>query len=203
MRTIYIPYYEKADINYNYLLLLHREATVSDNSYFHDVVKYKSLEKLTEQMNLDCADDKQSKKSEKHISKSTLSRMLKDSKYSNYFKFNPKDKEIHLRVNVGEFKENKQPFITLKSNEIDFLISYNDKKMTRYYIFLKYHCSKYGVINYTIKQSLSKLGYSTDSNENESQISSYNTIFFQNGAISIEPYIDENGKARNRYCLKK
>ena len=68
---------------------------------------------------------------------------------------------------------------------------------------LKYYCSlakKSGTKqDFTAKQFLSTIGYSTKSQSQLDKISSYNTKLKEQGLITITTYRDELGRTRNIY----
>ena len=47
----YVPYYEKYNINYIYLLLFYKLAEADKNLWIKNTVKYSSLKDLTKRMN--------------------------------------------------------------------------------------------------------------------------------------------------------
>ena len=78
-----------------------------------------------------------------------------------------------------------------------------DNLLCKYYIYLKYYCSlaeKAGTKqDFTAKQFLSAIGYSTNSQSQLDKISSYNKKLKEKGLIIITTYRDELGHTRNIY----
>ena len=81
---------------------------------------------------------------------------------------------------------------------IDYLLGFSC-----YYIYLKYYCSlakKAGIKqDFTAKQFLTAIGYSTKSQKQIDKISTYNNKLKEQGLIIITPYRDELGHLRNCY----
>ena len=191
IRHFYIRYEAKADINYIYLLYLYSLAEYNTTKNLFDTVSYSSIRTLQKQI-----EDKFGKGS---ISPSTLSRLLNDERYGDYFKVDQKRKEIALQ----NATEGMPCFIMLTNREVEFLLKQKDNLLIKYYLYIKHFCGMgaVGKQDFTAKQFLSFCGYSTTSNAYLSKVSSCNRLLVENGFIRIEQYKDEQGHTRNKYYL--
>ena len=138
------------------------------------------------------------------MSSSTLSRLLKDKEYSDYFTIGYN--EIILNNNFSKTTGKQHtPFITITDKEANFFIKQGDKLLAKYYCYLCYYCrlaKKSGLIqDFTAKQFLATVGLSPDNHNNLSKISRYNTLLVNNGYIKIEKYRDKYGYERNKYTI--
>ena len=182
-RTYYILYKDVSNINYIYLLKLYKIAKCYNDTLIRNTIQYKTIKELAEKAD---------------IKYTTLTKMLKDKQYKDYFIV--KDKQIILNNN---FKEKKNvSFITLNEEQVDYLIQMNDNLLAKYFIYHKYYCgfSKDNKHNSTAKQILETMGYSSKSNNYISKISEYNKLLCDNGMICIQNYI-EDGKYRIIYSI--
>ena len=85
MRNFFIYYQDNAPINYKHLFKLYAIAEYNKKNGLHDIIKYNSLEELTNRINNICGNGS--------ISKSTLTNFLNDKgkvkhqyKYFKYYK---------------------------------------------------------------------------------------------------------------------
>lgn len=191
IKHFYIPYEAKADINYIYLLYLYSLAEYSTTKNLFDTVSYSSIRALQKQI-----EDKFGKGS---ISLSTLSRLLNDNRYGDYFKVDLKRKEIALQ----NATKGMSCFVMLTNREVEFLLERKDNLLVKYFLYIKHFCGlgAVGKQDFTAKQFLSFCGYSTKSNEYISKISAYNRLLVDNNFIRIEQYTDKQGHTRNNYYL--
>lgn len=211
MKQFYIPYNPTADIKYLYLLLLYKLADSSKvvssgrSIYICDTIRYRTQHELVKRMNeeyskVNPAFDKPI------ISASTLSRVLKDKKYKDYFIVNPIDKVIKLKNILvdNKNKEDKKKFVVLTEKAVDYLLCKNDNLLYNYYIYLLFSCgcSKEKSTDFTTKQFLEASGYSTLSNNYISKISSFNVLLAKDNFINIKKFRDNNGNERNLYTMK-
>lgn len=191
MKHYYIPYEPKADVNYFYLLLVYSLAEYNTSKNLFDTVSYKSVRILQKQIENEFTDIS--------ISPATLSRLLNDERYRNYFTVDKNRKQIRLHNDIKDMK----CFIMLTNREVEFLIKQKDNLLIKYYLYIKHFCGhgSYGTQDYTIKQFLNYIGYSDKSNSYISRISNYNRLLVENGFIKIERFIDDKGRIRNGYQL--
>lgn len=205
--NFYIPYYENYNINYIYLLLLYKLAEANKKQWIRSIVNYSSFKDLMNRMN-DVASSivkKQGTTADKIqvISASTISRILNNTEYKEYFKWQKDEKRIILLNDFRKSNSSKIPFVSLDENAVSFLIEQNDNLLAKYYLYLKYYCgsSKNKQTDTTAKQFLDALGYSTKSGSFVSKISEYNSLLVSNGLLKIKKYKDENGHERNIYSM--
>ena len=107
-------------------------------------------------------------------------------------------------MNSSVIKEsNNNCFVRLTDKEVAYLRKEKDNLLCKYYIYLKYYCSlakKAGIKqDFTAKQFLTAIGYSTKSQKQIDKISTYNNKLKEQGLIIITPYRDELGHLRNCY----
>lgn len=203
----YVPYYEKYNINYIYLLLFYKIAEADKKQWIKNIVNYSSFKDLMNRMN----DVASSIAKERNvmadkvqiISASTISRISTNTEYNEYFKWQKDEKRIILLNDFRKSNSSKIPFVSLGENTVSFLIEQNDNLLAKYYLYLKYHCgsSKSKQTDTTAKQFLDALGYSTKSGSFVSKISEYNSLLVSNGLLKIKKYKDENGHERNIYSM--
>lgn len=195
MKQYYIPYFpEKQKFNYLHVLYLYSVAAYSKTEKAYNRIAIQNLDELAKKINQQFG--------EGVISKATLSRVLNDKKYSDFFTYNKEQKEIILKNdfrNKPGAKEKKK-FIVLSAAQFDFLVKRKDSLLIQYYFYLRYHCgsSKTGRTDSTAKQFLAASGYSVSSGSYISRISDYNGLLSSKGFISIQKK-KENGKERNIY----
>ena len=204
----YVPYYEKYNINYIYLLLFYRMAVVDKNLWIKNTVNYRSLKDLAKRMNelSNCIRKERNDTTQEVqiISQSTISRISNNSEYSKYFEWQKDNKKIVLFNDFRNTTNSKKiPFVCLDEDVVSFLIEQNDNLLATYYLYLKYHCgsSKDKQTDTTAKQFLDALGYSTKSGSFVSRISEYNSLLVSKGLLKIKKYRDENGHERNIYSV--
>ena len=135
-------------------------------------------------------------------SNSTLNRLLANDEYKDFLTID-KDKRV-ITLNSSVIKgSNNNCFVRLTNKEIAYLRQEEDNLLCKYYIYLKYYCSlaeKAGTKqDFTAKQFLSAIGYSTNSQSQLDKISSYNKKLKEKGLIIITTYRDELGHTRNIY----
>lgn len=191
LRHFYIRYEPKANINYIYLFYLYSLAEYNTSTNLFDTVSYKSVRALQRLI--------VERFGKGSISPSSLCRLLKDDRYSNYIKVDTE----HNRIALQTATKGMPCFVVLTKREIDFLIDKKDNLLAKYYLYLKHFCGRgaVGTQDFTIKQFLKYCGYSDKSNSYVSLVSSYNTLLVENGFIMIENYTDEQGHTRNCYHL--
>lgn len=191
MRKLYIPYDERANINYVYLIQFYLCANYNKERKAFDEISYKTIEDLTRQLNFFVKDKN------KYISNSTVRRILSDSNYGNYFSVNKQEKLIYINNNI----KNKNKFVVIDFKEANLILQSRDNLLAKYLLYLKYYCgySKSKKIDTTAKQFLNACGYSINSNAYISKISEYNRLLVQQKIITIEKYRDNNGFERNLY----
>ena len=187
MRIYYIYFKPEADINYLHLFSLYNLAEYNATTKAYDTIKYLSINKLAELL---------------PYSQATLNRLIANKEYEPFIKIDKKDKIITLNSSVIKGSDNNR-FVRLTQDEVKFLYDKKDNLLCKYYIYLKYYCSlakkKKFKQDFTTKQFLSAIGYSTKSQSQIDKISRYNKILKESGFISIEKYRDELGHTRNVY----
>lgn len=193
---IYIYYNETATIDYIFLLALYKIAKSNNTTKLKDTIQYKSLRELQEQL----------MQANYKISTAKIDRILKHKiqDYKEYFIYNKEQKTIKLLNDFRNiYTKSKRAFITLSAEQVEFLINSKNNLLCKYYLYIKYYCgkSKTKTTDFTIKQFLSAVGYSTDSNNNISKISELNGILQKNNMIIIQKYKDTNGHERNLYII--
>lgn len=198
MKKYYIPYYENTQINYVYLLYFYGLAEFDTENRIFNIIKYKTVQSLTDTINETFPRDKP-------ISKSTINSLLNDIKYNDYFTVNKREKTITLNNNFKNTiqKEQKQKYIVITEYIYNFLVVLNDNFLCQYLFYLIYYCgfSRDKSTNSTAKQILEKIGYSPKSNDNISKCAYFNSLLVDNGILKISKYRDENGNERNIYTL--
>lgn len=193
MKQYYIPYFPGAK-KFDYLPVL----------CFWMIAEYDKKTKLYNKISFDNLDnlagDIEAKTGKKIFSKTTLSRVLKNDKYKDYFTYDREKKEIIINNNFRGTKGG-QSFIVLTDLEIAFLVGSQDSLLIQYFLYLKYYCgiSRSKTTDPTAKQFLSACGYSDTSHSYISKIAGYNQILSANGFISIKKTRDFNGRERNEY----
>ena len=187
MKIYYIYFKPEADINYLHLFSLYDLAVYNPTTKAYDTIKYSSIKKLAELL---------------PYSQATLNRLISNNEYKHFISIDKKEKIITLNCSVIKGSNNNR-FVRLTGEEVKYLYKKNDNLLCKYYIYLKYYCSLSNKIkikqDFTTKQFLSAIGYSTKSQSQIDKISSYNKMLKENGFISIEKYRDELGHTRNVY----
>ena len=200
-RKYYIPYYHNTDnINYENLFLLYLEADKTENKLL-SVIEYGSENKLAERFNIKYQQIQSNKKNV--ISKSSISRLLTEERYNNYFVVDKAKKTITLKNDMRTAKQEKKRFVVLTNREIEFLVRHNENMLSTYYLYLKYYCgySKNNSTDNTVEQFLEANGYSKSSGNNKENIYRYNELLEKESFIKIERYRDNFGKNRNCYTI--
>ena len=196
MRNYYIRYDPEAGINYLYLFMLYGIADYDKTKRRYEVITYNSVKQLAAKL--------QESYGDRAFSYATLSRLLNNTAYSDYFTV--EGKAIKLNNNFSNSTNTeKAPFVVITSEEADFLIEQHDSLLAAYYCYLKYYCglaAKGGFKqDFTARQFLLSVGLSADNHNNLSRISSYNTLLVNAGLVQIDKYRDSNGNERNIYTL--
>lgn len=194
MRNYYLIYDEKAKINYSFLFALFSIAEKNQQERIDNIIKYKSLQELADRIKSKCGFK---------ISASTISRILNNTDYLQYFS---KSKEENTIILNNNFKKNKavcNKFIVLSEKEICFLLEQDSKLLNKYYLYLKYYCgySKSKTIDTTANQILSAIGYSANCGNNKESLCKYNSLLLERGFVNITKTKDEKGYCRNIYNM--
>lgn len=191
MKIYYINFKPKADVNYLHLLALYDLAQYTPTSKAFDTITYNSIPKLALQLPFSVA---------------TLNRILVNDEYKPFLSVDKKNKTIKLNCSVIK-GSNNNCFVRLTEKEVKLLKEQNDNLLCKYYIYMKYYCSLAQLAgtkqDFTAKQFLTSIGYSTNSNSQLYNISNYNNILKHNGMISITTYRDEQGHTRNIYTINE
>ena len=189
-KNYYIPFKLSAKVNYIYIFKLYSIANYNIKTKAYDTIQYKSIKKLAEALN---------------IPYSTFNKIIKDTKYKDFFSIDNELKVITLNTDFHK-KENENTnkiFVKLQQHELEFLKQSEDNLLCKYYLYIKFFCgyakSKGIKQDFTAKQFLDYCGYSTKSNSYISQIATYNGILKRNNFINIEKYTDDMGYERNIY----
>lgn len=187
MKVYYLHFNPKADVNYLHLFSLYDLADYNPATKAYDTINYTSIPKLAALL---------------PYSNSTLNRILANDEYKDFLTID-KDKRV-ITLNSSVIKgSNNNCFVRLTNIEIAYLRQAKDNLLCKYYIYLKYYCyiaEKAGTKqDFTAKQFLSAIGYSTNSQSQLDKISSYNTKLKEQGLITITTYRDELGHTRNIY----
>lgn len=189
MKIYYLNFKPDADVNYLHLFSLYDLADYNPITQAYDTITYTSISKLADLLPYSAA---------------TLNRLLSNKEYQHFLSIDKDNKAIIINCSVIK-GSNNNCFVRLTKNEVDYLKKENDNLLCKYYIYMKYYCSlaiKAGIKqDFTAKQFLSAIGYSTHSNSQIDKISSYNNKLKENGFISITTYRDELGHSRNIYKI--
>lgn len=113
MKTYYINYDEKANINYCFLFALFNIAERNKKERIDNIITYNSLKELSDRIKKQC---------NYSISASTISRILKNNSYLPYFTRYEKDNIIILNNNFKKGKAASNKFVILTDKEISFLL---------------------------------------------------------------------------------
>lgn len=181
----YLPYYLSHKVNYIYLLFLYSIAERTDESKIKTDIDFTSFQELENKININLKkyQKKDSKgKSKTLVSASTLSRMIKNEEYKNFFWYH-KFGANHLIVLNNDFSKNNQgkkyssQFVRLSPEEVKLLLELQDNLLAQYIIYLEHFCGISGNnTDFTAKQFLFACGYKTNSNNYLSKISEYNNL---------------------------
>lgn len=214
VKKFFIPFYENKDIIYKYIFCLYKEAvpniTKVNKKIIYDTIKYKNIQELTDSINnkyieycknKDKLNNITRKDSEYKgiVSKSSISKVIKNDNYKDYFLLDKSNKTIILNNNIKNIKR----YVVLNENEVNFLLEQNENLLSVYYIYLKYYCgkSKSKTTDNTISQFLKTSGYCDTAGVNKTKVSEYNNLLEKNNFIKIERYKDELGYNRNIYKI--
>lgn len=184
----YLPYNEKLDINYKYILALYQIASYDKVKKRYCNISYDTKKNLSRQLQ---------EKTGLKTTPANLSNILADSRYQELLRHNPEAKTIEL---VNDIKNCKK-FVVLSAKEAALIIQQGDKLFAKYLLYLKFYCgkAKSKTIDTTAAQFLEACGYCKDSNSYKNKLTGYNSILCGEGLLSIEHYIDCNGRYRNIY----
>jgi len=173
MKVYYLHFNPKADVNYLHLFSLYDLADYNPATKAYDTITYTSIPKLAALL---------------PYSNSTLNRLLANDKYKDFISIDKDNRVITLNSSVIK-GSNNNCFVRLTKKEIAYLRQEKDNLLCKYYIYLKYYCyiaEKAGTKqDFTAKQFLSAIGYSTNSQSQLDKISSYNKKLKEMGLISI------------------
>ena len=188
MKKYFLPYNEKDEVNYIYILMFYSIANFNNKSKRYDTIKYTNLNDLKTQLN---------NISKNTISTSTICRLFKNTNYKMFFQIDSKSKTIEILNDIRECKK----FVMLTDKEAQILMDKGDNFIATYYLYLKYYCgySKSKTIDTTAKQFLAACGYSTKSNSYLSKVSDSNKFLKDQCLITITNFKDINGYERNCY----
>ena len=186
MRTAYIKYIDRTNVNYSLLLMLYQLAEYDKDTQTYSVINYYSFQRLADVLG---------------VSLSTVKRFFNNYDTFNYLSIDKKNKQITLLNNFRGAKGIS--YVSLYKEELEYLINSKDELFIRYYLFLKVKCgiARSKGIDTTAKQFLDTIGYSTNNNQSRSKLSSYNSALVSSGFISISHFVDSNGHYRNLYKL--
>ena len=192
MKTYYINYDEKANINYCFIFALYQLAERNQKERIDNIITYKNQKELADRIKEKC---------NYSISNSTISRILNDTEYNNYFTVIKAENTIILNNNFKKGKAASNKFITITDKEITFLLQQDSKLLNKYYLYLKYYCghTKSKRIDTTANQILSAIGYSNNCGNNKDKLCKYNSLLQKSGFINIEKIKDNKGYCRNIY----
>ena len=187
MKIYYLHFKPEADINYLHLFNLYNLAEYNPSTKAYDTINYTSIAKLAALL---------------PYSTATLNRILYNDEYKDFLSIDKKNKIITLNSSVIK-GSNNNCFVRLTSKEITYLQKEQDNLLCKYYIYIKYYCYIANTVNkrqdFTTKQFLAAIGYSTKSQSQIDKISSYNNKLRKEGLITILSYRDELGHTRNIY----
>lgn len=196
MRNYFIRYNPEANINYIYLFMLYGISEYDKSSWSYKYITFTTKQQISNRL--------KDKYKDKALSYSTLTRIMTNKEYNNYFTVDS-NRIILNNCFTNNANTDKVPFIILTDKEADFFIKQGDNKLARYYCYIKYY---YGLLkkskkklDFTAKQFLSSIGLSANNHNNLSIISSYNRLLVNNGFIKIDKYKDQSGYERNIYTI--
>ena len=187
MKIYYLHFKPNADVNYLHLFSLYDLADYNPATKAYDTINYTSIPKLAALLPYSAA---------------TLNRLLDNDEYKDFLSIDKDSRTITLNSSVIK-ESNNNCFVRLTDKEVAYLRKEQDNLLCKYYIYLKYYCSlakKAGIKqDFTAKQFLSAIGYSTKSQSQLDKISTYNNKLKEQGLIIITHYRDELGHLRNCY----
>ena len=191
MKIYYLNFKPDADVNYLHLFSLYDLADYNPATKAYDTIHYTSIPKLAALL---------------PYSASTLNRILANNEYKHFITIDKQDRVITLNSSVIK-GSNNNCFVRLSDKEVSFLRKEQDNLLCKYYIYLKYYCSlakKAGTKqDFTAKQFLTAIGYSTKSQSQIDKVSAYNNKLKEQGLIIINSYKDDLGHTRNIYYLNE
>ena len=189
MKIYYLHFKPDADVNYLHLFSLYDLADYNPATKAYDTINYTSIPKLAALLPYSAA---------------TLNRLLANDEYKDFLTIDKGNRVITLNSSVIK-GSNNNCFVRLTDKEIAYLRQEEDNLLCKYYIYLKYYCSlakKAGTKqDFTSKQFLSTIGYSTKSQKQIDKISTYNNKLKEQGFITIMNYRDDLGHTRNIYNI--
>jgi hypothetical protein len=131
MKTLYLNYNEKANINYCFLFALFSIAETNKKERIDNIIIYRNLKELSDKIKSKC---------NYNISPSTISRIFNNKDYLPYFSKSENENKIILNTNFKKGVAASNKFITLSEKEINFLLLHDNKLLNKYYLYLKYYC---------------------------------------------------------------
>lgn len=194
MKKYFLYYNEQDNVNYCFLFGLFSIAEQNKSDKLNNIITYSTLQELSNRINSQC---------NYKISTSTISRIITDSQYQNYFTKSSEEKKITLNTNFKENKHTGKKFVVLTDKEIKFLLEQDNKLLNKYYLYLKYYCgySKSKKIDTTANQILSAIGYSSNCGNNKNSLCKFNTLLAEKGFLNITKEKDSQGYNRNIYSM--
>lgn len=196
MKQYFILFQEQSKINYTFLFCLYKISERNIKEKLYNYISFNSLQSLSDKINNVCGFG---------VSSASISRILNNKDYNEYFLYNSSNKTIILNNNFKKTASNTNKFIILNDNEINFLINKNDNLLNKYYLYLKYYCgfSKSKTNDFTAEQFLLSIGYNHKSGNNKTKLSKYNSLLCDYNLIKINKIRDKNGKMRNVYSIQQ
>lgn len=188
MKKYYLPFDLSKNVNYNYIFSLYSIAEFDTETKRYNYIKFKTKKEIAEMLN---------------VSDKTLNKIITDDDYKLFLTFDKENKTIYLN---NDFQKNTNiPFVVLYDNEVNILSKQKDNLLFKYYLYIKYFCGyaeqKNIIQDFTIKQFLEFCGYSINSNDYISRISSYNSFLCDKKLIQIKKIKNELGHTRNIYTV--
>jgi len=192
----YLPFEPAAAINYVYLIRLHTLAEYTEQHRLYDTIHYTTQEELAKRLK---------------ISGKTLSRLLANEAYKDYFTVNKEAKIITLHNNyrTSSATKNTQPFIRVEAAAIDKLLAayeeLNEPKtdlFIRYFLYIRYYCGKTGTNDFIQEQFLSAVGYATDTGT-KNKLRIYNKVLQEQQLINLQYRRNAAGHKRILFSLPK
>ena len=167
MKIYYLHFKPNADVNYLHLFSLYDLADYNPATKAYDTINYTSIPKLAALLPYSAA---------------TLNRLLDNDEYKDFLSIDKDSRTITLNSSVIK-ESNNNCLVRLTDKEVAYLRKEQDNLLCKYYIYLKYYCSlakKAGIKqDFTAKQFLSAIGYSTKSQSQLDKISTYKTKYYK------------------------
>lgn len=179
----YLPFVPLAKkIDYLFLFNLYDLAEYNQEKNCYDTITYKNYKELAELLN---------------ISSKQLARKLEQVEYNQFFTIDKEKKQIYLNNDFNKERNNKTPFIVLKSVEVRFLRQEKNDLLCKYFCYLRYYSGKNKdkCIDTTTRQFLLATGYS-DNSQYVSKVSEFNNLLVKNGFLSAVSFRDDKQKKR-------